>query len=104
MPKKTDLPTVSYSVRLTPSDKAWLDDTSKRLGVPMPTLLTWAIEALRQYANAHGGKLIAPIDIHELWQLASKEHPELALVSEGPKQTTRKPTSYREGTTGRTAG
>lgn len=75
MPKKSAIPTVTYSVRLTATDKAWLEETSKRLHVPVPTLLVWAIEALRQYAKAHNGTIPAPIDVKTLWQIAQANKP-----------------------------
>ena len=75
MPKKSATPTVTYSVRLTAADKAWLEETSKRLHVPVPTLLVWAIDALRQYAQAHAGSIPAPVNIKTLWQIAQTNDP-----------------------------
>lgn len=75
MPKKSATPTVTYSVRLTAADKAWLEATSARHRIPVPTLLVWAIEALRQYAAAHNGSIPSPIDIKTLWQIAKENDP-----------------------------
>lgn len=77
MPKKSAQPMQTYSVRLTSSDKAWLDETSERHGIPVPTLLVWAIEALRQYSDAHGGHIVSPINIRQLWEIAAAQHPEI---------------------------
>lgn len=75
MPKKSAVPTVTYSVRLTAADKAWLEETSARTHIPVPTLLVWAIEALRQYAAAHNGTIPVPINVETLWQVAQTHNP-----------------------------
>lgn len=75
MPKRNAIPTVAYTVRLTAADKAWLEATSAKTHVPVPTILVWAIDALRQYAQAHNGTIPTPVDIQVLWKLAQEIDP-----------------------------
>lgn len=75
MPKRNATPTVAYTVRLTAADKAWLEATSAKTRVPVPTILVWAIDALRQYAQAHNGTIPTPVDIQVLWKLAQEIDP-----------------------------
>lgn len=75
MPKKNAPKTVAYTLRLTESDKRWLDTTAQTHQVDVPTILRWAIEALKQYADAHGGRLITPINVRELWAIAEQTKP-----------------------------
>jgi hypothetical protein len=95
MPKLNAPPSESFSVRLTKADKAWLEETAARHKIGVPALLVWAIEALRQYADAHGGTIPSPINIRQLWGIISQAHPELRrssapegnLYSEGDDHT-----------------
>lgn len=96
MPKKNAPKTVAYTLRLTEPDKKWLDATALAHQVDVPTILRWSIEALKQYAEAHGGRLVTPINIKELWQHAQAIKPQPMLrVADEPddsqeSQTTRK--------------
>lgn len=76
MPKRNATPTAAYTVRLTADDKAWLEATSQRTNVPVPTLLVWAIRALQQYAEAHNGTIPTPVDIRALWKQAEANAPQ----------------------------
>ena len=102
MPKKNAPKTVAYTLRLTEPDKKWLDATALAHQVDVPTILRWSIEALKQYADAHGGRLVTPINIRELWLHAQATKPQQILrVADEPSdsqelQTTRKEVNYRQ--------
>jgi hypothetical protein len=67
--------TVSFGVRLSTTDREWLERTAAASGVEVSQLVRWAIEALRQYVDAHGGKLHLPIDIQTFWVAAQQVKP-----------------------------
>lgn len=87
MPKRNAPETTAYTIRLTPRDKAWLDQTAQNHGLEVPQVIRMAIEALRQYVQQHGGTLHLPIDISVLWEkalplLQSRQDPLSARLSD----------------------
>ena len=86
MPKKNAIPTVAYTLRLTEPDRQWLDGVAKSHNVDMPTILRWAIEALKQYAELHQGRLVLPINIREFWEQvqATRPTPQLRAAESPP--------------------
>ena len=70
--------TVSFGVRLSTTDREWLERTAAASGVEVSQLVRWAIEALRQYVDAHGGRLHLPIDIETFWVAAQQGKPTAA--------------------------
>ncbi|MGI9162245.1 MAG: hypothetical protein ACR2JI_04880 [Mycobacterium sp.] len=63
------------SFRLPVADRQWLSDTARANGVEEAQIIRWALEALRQYVDQHGGRLHLPINIRELWTLAQPVAP-----------------------------
>lgn len=86
MPKKNAIPTVAYTLRLTEPDRQWLDGVARSHGVDMPTILRWAIEALKQYSELHQGRLVLPINIREFWEQiqATRPMPHLRAAESPP--------------------
>ena len=63
------------SFRLPVADRQWLSETARANGVEEAQIIRWALEALRQYVDEHGGRLHLPINIRELWTLAQPVTP-----------------------------
>jgi len=88
--------------RLPKSDREWLETTARANGVEVAQILRWALEAYRQYIQAHDGKIHLPINIREFWTLAQATKPQPILrVADEPgdsqeSQTTRKEVNYRQ--------
>jgi TRAP-type C4-dicarboxylate transport system substrate-binding protein len=68
--------TVSFGVRLSKTDREWLEKAAADAGVEVSQLVRWAIDALRQYIDAHEGTLHLPIDIKKFWTVAQEARPE----------------------------
>jgi len=76
--------TVSFGVRLSTTDREWLERTAAASGVEVSQLVRWAIEALRQYVDAHDGRLHLPIDIQTFWTAAQQVKPTAADPESAP--------------------
>ena len=72
MPKTSAVnETIVHSVRLSKTDKVWLDRQAKASGFELQQLIRHAIEALRSSVEHHDGQLIVPVRIRQ-WIDAEK--------------------------------
>ena len=82
MPKRNAPESIVFTVRLPKEDRDWLVSIAERFGVDAATVIRWAIDALRRYIDANGGRVHLPIDFREIWK--EIEHRAPAAVSESP--------------------
>lgn len=68
MPKKTSNPSEVFAFRLPNEDREWLESTAKANGVEVAQLVRWAVIAVKQYIDAHGGRIHLPLDIRTMWE------------------------------------
>gem|GEM_PF-6090421 len=68
MPKQTLSNTEPFSFRLPTEDRKWLDETARANGVEVGQLVRWAVIAVKQYIDAHGGRIHLPLDIRTMWE------------------------------------
>jgi len=89
VPKKTTIETAPFSFRLSATDRVWLEEIAAKNGVDVAQIVRWALEALRQYVDAHDGRLHLPIDIKDFWERAESVRPFPALRVAEPPPTER---------------
>jgi len=58
----------ALTVRFSPDEIERLNTLSEKYGVTQSTAARWAVEALIQYVDAHGGELHLPIDLSAEWK------------------------------------
>lgn len=76
------------TLRLPREQQEALTRLAERLGVSESAVIRWAVDALLQYAEAHGGQLILPLDLSQQWervrqQDASSSRPYLKVAEDG---------------------
>ncbi len=98
MPKKTTQQSEVFSFRLPNADREWLEATAQANGVEVAQVVRWAVIAIKQYIDAHGGRIHLPLDIRTMWEQRSTNFPALraadaadlpaaAAATLGPPQT-----------------
>jgi hypothetical protein len=79
VPKKTSSPSEVFAFRLPNEDREWLESTAKANGVEVAQIVRWAVLAIKQYIDAHGGRIHLPLDIRTMW-----EQRQQSSAAEGP--------------------
>ena len=74
---KPEKETVSFGVRLAKADREWLEATAQANGVEVSQIVRWAVIAIKQYIEAHGGRIHLPLDIRTMWEQKSPHFPAL---------------------------
>lgn len=75
----------SLSLRFSDEQEAQLREMAKRYRVSKTVIIEWALQALHDYAEAHGGKVALPIDFTEYWQVAQRTKPHSAFQQTAPR-------------------
>lgn len=87
MPKKTSSPSEVFAFRLPNEDREWLESTAKANGVEVAQIVRWAVIAIKQYVDAHGGHIHLPLDIRTLWE-QRPAFPGPSAYTSGPSENT----------------
>ncbi|MEQ1750753.1 MAG: hypothetical protein ABL974_15095 [Prosthecobacter sp.] len=74
--------TVGFGVRLSKSDRAWLEEMAIAHGCEVSQLIRHAVEALRQHITVTKGHLITPINISAIWANRERQAIEALLKQE----------------------
>jgi hypothetical protein len=77
VPKQTSSQSEPFSFRIPTEDREWLDSTAKANGVEVAQIVRWAVIAIKQYIEAHGGRIHLPLDIRTMWEQKSPHFPAL---------------------------
>lgn len=65
----------SISLRLSESQGNQLGCLAEKYQVSETKIIEWALKALHDYAEAHGGRVMLPINFDELWESTARTQP-----------------------------
>lgn len=82
MPKQTSSQSEPFSFRIPTEDREWLDATAKANGVEVAQIVRWAVIAIKQYIEAHGGRIHLPLDIRTMWDQRGTHYPALRAAED----------------------
>lgn len=75
------------TLRLPKEQAEALSSLAARLGVSDAAIIRWAVDALLQYAEAHGGHLVLPLDLTQQWVRilrSAESRSDVVLVADEP--------------------
>lgn len=80
------------TLRLSREQQEAVTRIAERLGVSESAVIRWAVDALLQYAEAHGGQLILPLDLSQQWERVRPQdtpssRPYLKVAEDGEGRT-----------------
>lgn len=65
----------SLSLRLSEGQGNQLEALAKKYQVSETKIVEWALQALHDYAEAHGGRVMLPINFDEMWESSARTQP-----------------------------
>jgi hypothetical protein len=82
VPKQNSSQSEPFSFRIPTEDREWLDSPAKANGVEVAQIVRWAVIAIKQYIEAHGGRIHLPLDIRTMWEQKSAHFPALHATAD----------------------
>lgn len=65
----------NHNLRLSEGQGNQLEALAKKYHVSETKIVEWALQALHDYAEAHGGRVMLPINFDEMWAASARTQP-----------------------------